>query len=330
LLVGAALGAAVIASGAPNAHAADPAAEQAAKKRFAQGSLLFKQGNYEAARAAFLDAYGLAPMGFILRNVAASEMRLGKPLDALRHLRGALAAPDLSSDRRAVVQKDLDEAYSATGHVGLNVADGAAVSVDGTAVEGQAPFKDPIDVMPGHHVFDARLGPRTAHVEAEVKAGAVQNVTLDLPPPPPPPATVTASPVALPPPPAEQPSQVSEGFWTTRRDVGVVVTGVGLVALGVGLGFDVASQNHASNATGIQLSSTACTGVSQPAGCNTFRSEQDAQRSDATLSRVFLGVGIAGAVAGVVLFFWPSSPSRVALGPMATPYGGGLQLRGDL
>src|ERR1700722_1797757 len=119
-LTGAGLGAMVLLMAPRDVAAADPAAEQAAKERFAQGRAFFEKGDYEAARAALLQAYALAPLGFIARNIASAEMHLDKRVDALHHLQAALAAPDLSPNRRAVVQKELDEAFATTGHISLS------------------------------------------------------------------------------------------------------------------------------------------------------------------------------------------------------------------
>jgi hypothetical protein len=315
-------------AGAPP-RAAD---QQEAIRQFEVGNKWFEAADYEAARVAYQKSVDLVPRGSVFRNLGLAELELGRSLDALKHLRAALAAPDLNDAGRRKAEHDLERAYSETGHLSITTSAGASVSIDGQDV-GTAPLAQPLDVTAQAHDLEAHLGAQSARLRVDAKAGATQTVDLTVAvAPPAPPVVPPPQPAVVPPAPAPaEPDHAAPepaAFWTTRREVGLIVDGASLVAIGVGLYFNSAALKDASSTAG--LSSTSCIGPSQPAACSTAGDEHSAQRTDATLNRVFLGVGIAGAAIGTTMFFWPSSRSRMALVPFASPYAAGLQLHGEL
>jgi hypothetical protein len=114
--------------------------------------------------------------------------------------------------------------------------------------------------------------------------------------------------------------------------VGATVTGVGLVSLAVGLGFfaEAVNQENRASSAAAGLGSTACRGTATPATCATLSDALSAQRTDAVVSRVLIGVGIVGALAGGALLLWPE-PARthnVAVIPIVHTSGAGLDLEG--
>jgi hypothetical protein len=319
------------------ASAQDNAAE--AQARFGEGVKAYERRDFEHARLLFIQSLALVPRGSVLRNLGLAEMELGRPVDALNHLRAALELPDLDPKRRSVTENDIREAYAATGHIIVETEDGAALTVDGKAVDGRAPFKAPIDVMPGRHALEASLAAKTAHTEVEAQAGHIVTAKLSIEPaapvPPPQPSTLPAAAVMAPvlktqyipesPPPQKRP------FWSVRREVGAGIVAAGVVSTVVGVYFftqAMDAQNRA-NAARAGLAPWSCSVAVQPPACAVVNDAWSTQRTDATLNYVFLGVGIASVVAGAAMFLWPQSSSSVAIGPSVTSRGGGLHLRAE-
>src|SRR4051794_26936217 len=144
------------------AHAQDKdAVTEMARRRFQEGVKFFDQKRFEEARAAFLQAYALKHHPAVLLNLAQSEIRSGHPLEASRHFTGYLReSPNASAAERAEAEKGLAAARAKLGRIHVQVPIGAEVIVDGESV-GQAPFSEPIDVMPGTHTIEGKLGTRT-------------------------------------------------------------------------------------------------------------------------------------------------------------------------
>lgn len=310
--------------------------QQSADQSLKAGLSWFKKGDYQRALLEFEKADAVYPRGSLMRNMGLCELKLGRPLDALKHFRGALAAPDTKPEQRDLTQQDMEDAYAATGHIVVHANDGAIVSLDGEAV-GPA-TKDPLDVIPGAHTVEARVGSQNAKADVVARAGVI--VTADVlvplaaapptqaavpsPPSPPPSATMDVDQ-----PPADQP----RGFWTVRREIGVGVAGLGVLALVGAEIFHVQAQNAQSNATGnaAGLQPSACNGSMAPASCSSLSGTLNGQRQDATWEAGLLVTGAVALAAGAALFLWPQSPSgtQAAIAPYATPNGSGLQVRGE-
>jgi tetratricopeptide (TPR) repeat protein len=328
-------------AGRASAADPDPQTVKQAQERLREGNRLFDAGNYEGARVAYEQSLVLVPHGSTYRNLGTTEIKLGDPVSGLKHLRLAMKAPDLAADRKAITKRDLDDAFAATGHIAVSTAAGATVTVDGNAVAGTAPFADQIDVTVGKHTLEARLGAQSARFDVDAKGGQVSSLELAITPAPPPALT---PPVAnAPPPPSSSGSLATmpevprqEGtpaFWNARREIGLVVGAAGAVGLGASAIFygSAQSQGNKASSLGSQLSTGACSGSAPPAACGELQSTHNSQKTDGTLSGVFLGVGATALVAGALMFFWPSSSSgstQTAFVPFFSPRsGGGLQLR---
>ena len=338
----AALCSAVLLATAGKATAADPDPKtiREAQERLREGNRLFDAGNYDGARVAYEQSLVLVPRGSTYRNLGTTEMKLGDPVSGLRHLRLAIKAPDLAADRKAVTKKEFDDAYAATGHVAVSTAPGATVTVDGNAVAGTAPFAEEIDVTIGRHTLEARLGAQSARLQVDAKGGQVSSIELAIAPPPPPAPTpavtnVTPAPSSAPGPgsiPDRPAQEETPAFWNARREVGLVVGAAGAVGLGAAAIFFSAAQSQGSKASSLasQLSPGACGGAAPAAACGDLQNAHNTQKTDGTLSGVFLGVGATAFVAGAVMLFWPASSrsTQTAIAPFLSPgTGGGLQLR---
>ncbi|MBV9945440.1 MAG: hypothetical protein JOZ69_01165 [Myxococcales bacterium] len=341
--------AAAIAS-APPVGAQDKAAE--AHARFKEGVSAYERGEYERARVLFLQSAALVARGSVLRNLALAELELGRPVEALHHLRAALATRDLDAKRRSVAENDLRDAYAATAHVKIETTPGASVRIDDEALAGTAPFAEPVDLMPGKHVIVGTLGDRSARAEPDLPAGTVESVSLVLEPTPPA-ATMPAEQATKVPPassevaadrPLAVPSQEPIGttsdaiatarpsFWTARRQIGMatLLAGVASTIGGVYFYAQANDERDRAQAARTQIAHPSdCRGSMTSSGCAELQGAFDAQRTDMVLNYVFVGVGAAGMALGATLLLWPGrSASPVAFEPAITPRGGGLRLRG--
>jgi hypothetical protein len=270
------LAAAGFAVAAPPALAQEKdAVTEMARRRFQEGVKFFDQKKYEEARAAFLQAYALKHHPAVLLNLAQSEIRSGHPLEASRHFTAYLRESPASGAERGEAEKGLAAARTKLGRIHVAVPTGAEVMVDGESV-GQAPFSEPIDVLPGTHTVEGKLGTRTASSQVSVQVGKSASVTLNLEggtaatPVPVPPTTGPTPPTATPPaetpekPPAEGPKEATppagetvqvstEGrepffVWLGHNGVGIAGVAATLIGAGVGTGFAIAANKASDNA----------------------------------------------------------------------------------
>jgi hypothetical protein len=275
--------------GTPAARAEEKdAVTEMARRRFQEGVKFFDQKRYEEARGAFLQAYALKRHPALLLNLAQSEIRSGHPAEAARHFSAYLReAPNASQLERSEAEKGLREARAKLGRIQVSAPAGADVLVDGESV-GTAPIAEPIDVTPGTHNIEARLGNKSASTTVSVLVSrlAAATVAFDattppIPPPAPPPAAAEpppaappppppAEPEAAPPPPAEPPKEPEpakpkeepaatssdegrENFisWVGRNELALVGAGVTAVGLGVFIGFGLAAQRADENVASV-------------------------------------------------------------------------------
>jgi hypothetical protein len=260
------------------------AVTEMARRRFQEGVKFFDQKRYEEARGAFLQAYALKRHPALLLNLAQSEIRSGHPAEAARHFAGFLReATNPSALERSEAEKGLREARSKLARIQISAPSGAEVFLDGESV-GQAPIADPVDVTPGTHTIEARLGSKTASTTVSVVVSrlAAATVSFDAPPPPtspppaaePPPAPAPAPPTAAEPEahapasePAKEPEpprekeevppsgaeEEREGFFTWVGHNELAYVGLGLAGIGAGMfiGFGLAAQRADDNVASV-------------------------------------------------------------------------------
>jgi hypothetical protein len=317
--------------GAQGARAAEDDAEQRSAVLFREGVAAGKAGDYARAEVAFRASYGLVPKASTLRNWALSEMKLGKMVEALTHLKVALASGGWTPDQRAIVRQNLDDAYAATGHLSVKTGAGAQVTIDGVPVRGAAPFDSPLDVMAGERRVAAHLGADTAQADVAATAGTVVEVDLSIP------GALQEAPVALrdaerpPPTSAVDPTlQRTGGWWTPPRAVAAGLAGAAAVGIGLGIYFDVAAHTAASDANALRAGLTGdCAAAPAPSGCGALHDKINAAHVDETLEGVAFAAGAAAALGAAVVFALarPSAPVRtgaVRWTPMITPQAAGV------
>jgi hypothetical protein len=279
----------------------------------------------------FAEANAVAQTPPILFNLARTEQLTGRLVDAARHFREYLALPShpkVTADLRKQASTFLGDIDSKLGHVAVDAPAGSTITIDGAAGT-----LGTLDVQPGSHTIVAVLGPETRSTTVSCAAGQTVPAKLSFespsPPPPPPPIAVTAPQVTPIPSGPEEPTHT--GFWTGRREAGVVVAGAGVASLVVGIALQAVRSSDASSAATILagLSPGECSNPNAP-GCQSLDSAYNAQTRNADLSTGFLiGGGIALAT-GAALLLWPSSDSsKVSVVPVMTPRTAGLELWGD-
>jgi hypothetical protein len=319
--------------GASDAHADDGETQQRSSALFREGVAAGKAGDYARAEAAFRSSYLLMPSGSTLRNWALAEMKTGKFVEALRHLKSAMSYPGLTAQQRAVVQQNLDDAYAATGHLALKTSDGARVAIDGSPVDGAAPFDAPVDVAAGSRQVEARLGMRVSRAEVEALPGRVVEVAVPLAPATEPtPAIAEVATLAVAPPASEEREARPPTWWTPSRAVGVGLAGAAAVAVGLGLSFDLASQSAASDANALRASlGGSCTGGASTTGqCGALRDQIDTVHQEDLLKWTGFGVGAAAGVGSLVFLLLVGRDASVRTGsvdwtPMIAPGASGVR-----
>jgi hypothetical protein len=293
---------------APAASAA-PSAEE----HFKTGLKHFDQGNYEAARQEFLKAQAITPRASVLRNLALSELHTNRPLDALEHLRAYLADASVSAAKRELAKQNYEEAFSRTGHIRLRTSDGATVLVDGQPWTKD--LKDSIDVLPGNHALEARVGERNRRRDVDAPAGIVVDAELLLDEAPattvPTSAIVVADGVDSPKPETPPVRQdVAEDGSSTRRLIGGSVGLLGVVLVGVGVGFAVDAGSKSSSADALRGQAGNCSNADSSA-CQRLRELRSSYDSDKTAETILFPLGGIAIAAGIALVVWPSSGARI-------------------
>jgi hypothetical protein len=328
---------------------------QAAHDRFAEGVDFYDKGQFENARAAFLQAYALHKHPAVLINLAQSSLRSGHTLDADRYFtRYIKESNSLTPEQRAEADKGLAEARTKLGRIDVLAASGVAVTIDAelAGTDGSTT----LDVEPGQHTVKG--GPDTESVT--VAAGQTVVVKLGKGGAPPPAVAVVPVPAATPaepaptppettppPPPAEEskPGLFSPPATTLPVWVGAGVGFAGfLTAIIFGVLKGNAQDEYNSQATTIMSSikgnsTGACLNpktVDLMNACGNLNSDGSDVSADATAANVGVVVGIVGVgfAAGWYLFAPKkdtAKPSNAAgfspsVQPMLGPHVGGLNV----
>jgi outer membrane biosynthesis protein TonB len=334
---------------------ADDASTKAARARFQEGVAFYDKGQFENARAAFLQAYALRKHPAVLLNLAQSSLRSGHTLEAAGFFKQYLhESTGLTSAQKLDAEKGLADARLQLGRVEVSAASGTEISIDGERV-GTTPLAEPIDVEAGSHKVSGRLPDGTTDTKSAT-AVAGQAVTVHFgaaapPPPPPPTPEPTPEPKEPPeekppseppppqPPPEEKPKSRGGPKTVVPTIVGAVVSVAGFVTAIVMASSKAKAQSNANDvASAIQNAGggkSTCyqtpTSSTFYVPCKTLASDDSNVNADATIANVGLVVGIVGAVGALGWYLLgprdsaPSAPPpTTALTPMIGPHGGGL------
>ena len=316
------------------AQSVDDATTKMARQRFQEGVNYFDKGQYEMARAAFLQAYALRKHPAVLLNLAQSCVKSGHALEAARYFQQFLHEHTSATDaQRADANRGLNEARAKLGRIDVaGVPAGTEIFLDDERV-GVTPLDHSLDVEPGTHTVRAHGAiDQSVQVTAGMGQGATARFSSSAAAPapapaPPPPSQEEPSPAPpepTPPPPSETTdatapippaSESSTSSGTHRGGWGIVVLGgvVTLAAAGTAIGFGAAknSAQDAANSAASQITAYAlgqdhrssaagvCNNPSPKSPyygpCATLNTDNDNVNKDATVANIAIGVAVAGA-----------------------------------
>lgn len=306
-----------------------------ARARFKEGVEYYDKGDFEQARAAFLQAYALKKHPAVLLNLAWSSLKSGHVLEAQRYFKQVLAeGKDITDKQRADASDGLTQSLAKLGRIEISAAAGTEVTVDGERV-GTAPLADPIAVEAGAHTVkfkgtDGTTDTQSVSVlggeKALTKFGKIAGGAVTTPAPTPPPEP-TPSPPPAPKPPEEAPAtplpetpapppEPHNGTSTVALVVPIVVLGVISVGSFVGAGVMLMQKNKAqSNANEVannigshipagRSEAGICTNPPSNLGqaCSAFQADNNDVNQDATVGNVLVVVGIASLVGAGVYY----------------------------
>jgi hypothetical protein len=332
----------VIAMPAGAQSAAEDPTTDMARARFKEGVGFYDKGQFEQARASFLQAYALKKHPAVLLNLAWSSLKSGHTLEAEHYFKQFLTeSRDITDKQRADANDGLNQSHAKLGRIDVAAAAGTEVTVDGDKV-GTTPLPDPILVEPGAHTVkfkgpDGATDTDSVTVLAGEKAIARFAKTASAAPvaaTPPPAGTETEATPPTPPPSVETPkpsepapAKEETASVSSHRSLlsppdtlapvvvgGVVVVGSAALAI-IMLVSKQTAQNKA-NDTAAQISQHGGTSCSPPSlgsnatttidkvqtACAEYQSDNKDVNTDATIGNIAVGVSVIAAVGTIV--YW--------------------------
>jgi hypothetical protein len=150
--------------------------------RASKGRALLEAGQYETALSELKAAYAEKPDFELLFDIAQCERGLKRVDQAARSFQEYLekGGEKVSAERKSIVANELAMIQEVTALVTLVVpGEPADITIDSEMV-GQTPFKGPLYVSPGEHLFSAfRQGQAPATRKVDLVAGKRLTVKLD-------------------------------------------------------------------------------------------------------------------------------------------------------
>ncbi len=154
---------------------------EAARRHYAEGQMLFRDGQYEAALREFQAAYRADPHPVSLRSQAACLVQMGREREAVELYQRYLEAMPNASDR-AQVESYIQEARSQGGRVYIVTnPQGATATLDGRPLPGQTPLN--VEVSAGSHTLQLQAqGYRPETRTFQLSYGESQTIQVNLSP----------------------------------------------------------------------------------------------------------------------------------------------------
>jgi hypothetical protein len=262
----------------PAPAAAVPETVEQARSHFAHGVKLYEEEDYRAALIEFSRAYELAPNWAVLYNVGQSHYQLRDYPNALRTMEKYVkeGGEQIGKDRRAEVDREMDELRGRVAHVSLTVnIPGAELTLDDAAI-GKTPLTELVLVGAGRHKLAAsKSGYVTATKVLDIAGGDNLTIALELTSEE---ARSAASQPALP---ASAPNYLATG----------VFMGLGVAGIAVGAIFGVATIGNKSSLNGACDPTTKLCPSSE-------QGDIDAFSRNGAISTAGFGVGVVGLALG--------------------------------
>lgn len=307
-----------------------------------KGEELFKQHEYEGARAAFARAYELDPKAPTLFDLALSELNSDHPVEAAKDLREYLThGEEPAAKLESVRTKWLPRAEARTARLEVFAPAGAQLLIDRVVQERAVPGGDAkgppastsIMVAAGEHDVTARQGSVEESQHIAARGGELVEMHFQRMPDAAAPASTTSVGWLG----AESGQEVGDRTATSRAKwITVIALGSGAVVAGaLGLGFNIAARDKANDAGSLHAApgwtSTGCSGAnggSPP--CTQLRSDVAANRQDWGISTAStLGAGVLAAACAATWVLWKPKSAAVVARPSVGTRSGGLVLDGQ-
>jgi hypothetical protein len=342
LVLAAAQPAALVRPAKAQTGAEDPTTAMA-RARFKEGVEYYDKGQFELARAAFLQAYALKKHPAVLLNLAWSCLKSGHALEAERYFRQFLSeGREISDKQRADANDGLNQTHAKLGRIEVSAPTGTEVTIDGERA-GTAPIADLIPVEAGAHTVKFK-GPDGATETDSVSVMGGEKVvarynrttvaTTTAPSPPPAPPVSEPSPPAPPisqstgettppeaaPPRKEHPtSGASHSAWAAPSNPwpSIIMWSLAAVSGGVA-GYTAVVKSQAQDHANQTAASIVANAGSQTIDCNNltmgqqktfgqacsdYNTDNNDVNLDATVANLAIGVGAGLFVGGFLYWF---------------------------
>ncbi len=279
------------------AGAQSPNDKTRADTLFREGERLFTAGEIAAACTSFAESQRLDPALGTLINLGLCHERQGRTATAYHELEAALAqAKSRGQDERVrLLADELAKLEPRLSRITLHPAHGDAapsVTLDGAPVTTDAAFA----IDPGTHTIVVSAPKKRVATVTVTVADASRDV--DLP-------ALEDEPVAVA---VRPPSPKREEVDGGRRTVGFVLLGVAAAGVGTGVVFGIMAKSEKDTVDASCVSGQVACASRNGVDAN------DRAHTDATVSTIAFGVGIAAAAAGAWLVLTaPKRPTAVTL-----------------
>jgi len=151
--------------------AQDDPTTKAARARFQEGVEFFDKGQFENARAAFLQAYALKKHPAVLINLAQSCAKSNHWVDAAKYYQQYLReAQGITPQQKSEAERGLGEARGKIGRLDIQAGAGSEIYVDNERV-GTAPLSEPLDVETGAHAVRIKGSEGSSEQRVSVTGG---------------------------------------------------------------------------------------------------------------------------------------------------------------
>jgi Tfp pilus assembly protein PilF len=328
---------------------ADDATTTMARARFKEGVEFYDKGDFEQARASFLQAYALKKHPAVLLNLAWSCVKSGHALEGERYFKQFLAeGKEITDKQRADATDGLTQARNKLGHIEIQATAGTEVTVDGEKV-GTAPLADTISVEGGAHTVKFKGPDGTTDTQSVTVLGGEKQVAKFGKPsgaiaptgseqkaePTPTPPTEQPKPeepkAQEPPPPKETPSSGGSIFSRPASIAPPIVLwsigGASFVAAVFLASSKSSAQNNANGAAAAIEHAGGGANTCTPAGlvaapqfgqaCSAYSTDLNQVNQDATIGNVLVGVGVAAVVGGFAWWlFAPKANAEASTGAL--------------
>ncbi|HEX8794588.1 MAG TPA: hypothetical protein VF765_26765 [Polyangiaceae bacterium] len=290
---------------APQSAAGSTDTRALAEMLFFTARGLMEAGRYPEACAKLTESYRLDAAAGTLLNLAVCNEKIGKIASAWGEFRDSIAEarranrPDreqLATERLKVIEPELPFLTIKVSPE-VRAVSGLEITRNGIPLQAAAWDTD-LPVDPGRvEVIEQAPGykSKTLYVTVANK----EHATLAAEP-------LELAPIVRPPPP----------FWTTKREIGAILFGAGIVAAGVGTYFGVQAINDKKSSDGACPNDLAGVQRCTQSGVNSMNSAI----TEAWVADVTIGVGAAAGLVGAFLFATggahesPAAPGNIGKG----------------